>query len=158
VARGLGLLLTKNQQKADIRCAVADFSSRDGVLAAQNIVVDTETVRITGKGSINLRTETLDLSVNGQPKKVRLVTLKSPVIIHGALRKPSVSLETAHVAKQTAAAVAIGALATPLAALLAFVDPGLAKDADCGALLAEAKQGGVPVKAGTTTAQPRTAP
>jgi hypothetical protein len=28
---------------------------------------------------------------------------------------------------------------TPLASVLAFVDPGLTKDADCGALLAEAK-------------------
>jgi uncharacterized protein involved in outer membrane biogenesis len=155
VARGLGLLLTKNQQKADIRCGVADFSSRDGELASQNIVIDTQNVRITGKGTVNLRNETLDLSVDGQPKKVRLLTLRSPIIVHGALRKPSVSLETGHVAKQTAEAVALGALATPLAAILAFVDPGLAKDADCSALLAEAKQAGVPVSATTATMEPK---
>jgi hypothetical protein len=33
-------------------------------------------------------------------------------------------------------------LLTPVAALLAFVDPGLAKDADCAALLAQARSGG----------------
>jgi len=31
--------------------------------------------------------------------------------------------------------LALGVLLTPLAALLAFVDPGLAKDADCEAVL-----------------------
>ncbi|HEV7714618.1 MAG TPA: hypothetical protein VGO53_03430, partial [Steroidobacteraceae bacterium] len=33
---------------------------------------------------------------------------------------------------------AIGAVVAPLAAVIAFVDPGLAKDANCSALLAEA--------------------
>jgi hypothetical protein len=156
VARGLGLLLTKNQRKADIRCGVADFDSHDGVLAARNIVIDTSDMRITGKGTIDLRTETLDLSVNGQPKKIRFFTLKSPIIIHGALRKPSVSLETGHLAKQTAEAAAL-ALATPFAAVLAFVDPGLAKDADCGALLAEGKHAGVTVDAPAAAAAPQAA-
>src|SRR5665213_821690 len=39
VARGLGLILAKNEQKADIRCAVADFKSSDGIMTAQNIVM-----------------------------------------------------------------------------------------------------------------------
>jgi hypothetical protein len=36
-------------------------------------------------------------------------------------------------------------LLSPLAAVLAFVDPGLAKDTDCAALLASAKTDGVRV-------------
>jgi len=155
VARGLRLLLAKDQQKADVRCAVADFKSSDGIMTAQNIVMDTQDVRITGNGTINLRTETLDLSVNGQPKKVRFATIKSPVVVRGPLRKPAVALDTAHVAKQTGMAVALAAL-TPLAAVLAFVDPGLAKDADCGALLAEAQKAGVPVS--TKSAAPEAHP
>ena len=43
-----------------------------------------------------------------------------------------------HAFAQTAEAVVLGVVATPLAAVLAFVDPGLAKDADCAALLAAA--------------------
>jgi hypothetical protein len=35
-----------------------------------------------------------------------------------------------------------GVLLTPVAAMLAFVDPGLTKDADCAALLAQARTGG----------------
>lgn len=88
-----------------------------------------------------------DLSVNGQPKKVRFGTLQSPSIVHGALRRPSVALEPGHITKQTAVAVAHSAIGTPLAAVLAFIDPGLAKDADCHALLADAKEQGVAVGA-----------
>jgi hypothetical protein len=46
----------------------------------------------------------------------------------------------------------------PFAAILAFVDPGLAKDANCGPLLADAKARGAPVKAAAVknAAQPRT--
>ncbi len=44
-----------------------------------------------------------------------------------------------HAMAQTAEAVALGIVLTPLASVPAFVDPGLAKDADCAALLAAAK-------------------
>jgi AsmA family protein len=46
----------------------------------------------------------------------------------------------------------LGALGTPLAAVAAFVDPGLNKSADCQALLADAKEMGAPVR---TAARPR---
>jgi AsmA family protein len=151
VARGLGLLLTKNQQKDDIRCAIVDFNSTDGLVAAQNIVVDTQNLRIIGKGSIDLRSERLHLSVDGEPKKVRFVTLRSPIIIHGTLRKPTVGLDPAHVVKQAGLAIALGALVAPLATVLAFIDPGLVKDADCGALLASGETG-LPIGTQTETA------
>jgi AsmA family protein len=35
---------------------------------------------------------------------------------------------------------------SPFAAILAFVDPGLAKNADCSSILADAKNQGAPVK------------
>jgi hypothetical protein len=46
----------------------------------------------------------------------------------------------------------LGVIATPLAAVAAFVDPGLNKSADCQALLADAKAMGAPVR---TAAKPR---
>jgi uncharacterized protein involved in outer membrane biogenesis len=152
VARGLGLLLTKNQKKDDIRCAVADFKSTDGVVAAQNIVVDTQNLRIIGKGSIDLRTERLHLLVDGEPKKPRFGTLQSPIIIHGTLRSPKVGLDPVHVVKQAGFAIALGALVAPLATMLAFIDPGLVKDADCGALLATAGKSSPPISTQTETA------
>jgi hypothetical protein len=48
--------------------------------------------------------------------------------------------------------VALGALLSPLAAILPFVDPGLADDANCGALAAEANRQGTPVKTAASKA------
>jgi hypothetical protein len=49
------------------------------------------------------------------------------------------------IVQQGGIAAALGFL-NPLAAILAFIDPGLAKDANCGPLLATAKAQGAPVK------------
>lgn len=136
VVNGVGLLLAKDQQKDDIRCGVADFDVQDGVMHAQNIVFDTEKVLITAQGEVRLGLEQLDLEIEGQPKRPRLGRLHSPIQIDGTLRQPSVGVDAGKVAGQAGVAVALGALVTPLAAIVAFIDPGLAKDADCAALLA----------------------
>ena len=44
--------------------------------------------------------------------------------------------------KQGAVAAALGTLLTPLAAVIAFVDPGLAKDQNCAQMIAEADSKG----------------
>jgi hypothetical protein len=56
---------------------------------------------------------------------------------------PLIGTEARNSLAQTDEAVALSIVLTPLAAVLAFVDPGLAKDANCAALLAEAKTDGV---------------
>jgi len=146
VARGLGLLLRNDQEKTNVRCGVADFKMEQGTLRAQNLVFDTDDVLITGRGDVSLENEAFDLSVHGEPKKLRLFRVRSPIAVTGPLRKPSVGLEAGKAIGQTGVAVALGVLVTPLAAVIAFVDPGLAEDANCSALLAEAKSDGAPVK------------
>jgi AsmA family protein len=153
-ANGLGLLLTKNQEKTGIRCGVANFKAEGGVFAAQDIVIDTDKVLITGKGEVDLGTEDLDLTLNGQPKKFRFFRIKSPIELGGTLSKPKVGLKPGNTPGQVALATALGVLATPLASVLAFVDPGLAKDTDCGALLAEAQRQGAPQAADDPNKQP----
>jgi uncharacterized protein involved in outer membrane biogenesis len=143
-ARGIGLLLTKNEEKTGIRCGVANFKAEGGVFAAQDIVIDTDNVLVLGKGEVDLGPEVLDITLNGQPKKVRLFRIKSPIELGGTLLKPKVGLKPGNTPGQVALATALGVLATPLASVLAFIDPGLAKDADCGALLAEAQRQGAP--------------
>ena len=146
LTRGLGLMLRKDKSETSVRCGIASFQIRDGTLTAQSLVVDTDPVLITGKGEIHLDSEALDLAVRGQPKGWRLVRLRSPVLIRGTLAHPSIKVDARNSLAQTGEAVALGVLLTPVAALLAFVDPGLAKDADCAALLNEAKTDGVHVR------------
>jgi uncharacterized protein involved in outer membrane biogenesis len=135
VARGIGLLLKGDDERAEIRCGIAQFKVKDGLMTADNVVFDTADVRITGRGDIKLGPEELDLEIKGQPKKLRLARLRTPIEINGHLRRPSFGIDAGKTAKQGAIAAALGAALTPLAAIVAFVDPGLAKDENCGALL-----------------------
>jgi len=69
-----------------------------------------------------------------------------PVTAQGPIRSPKLGVEAGPAIAQGAVAVGLGALLSPLAAILPFVDPGLAKDANCGALMSEASLHGAPVK------------
>lgn len=139
VLTGLGLLLTKSDQTADIRCGVAQFKLKDGVARADQILLDTHSVLVTGRGQISLATEDLDLDISGKPKQFRFGRLRTPINVRGTLRHPSIGISAPDAIKQGGVAAAAGVLLTPLAAVIAFVDPGLAKDQDCAALLEDAQ-------------------
>ena len=127
-------LITKNKQDTPVRCGVADFRATNGVMTANGIVFDTGLVRVAGSGDINLRDETLNLKLEGKPKKITLVRLDAPITITGRLDAPKIGVDIIKAAPQAAIAVVLGFFAAPLAAILPFVAPGLAKNADCAAL------------------------
>ncbi len=137
--RGLGLLLDKSARETPVHCGVASFSAHDGTLTSQALVVDTQAVLITGNGKIDLHSEAIDVILHGHPKGMRLIRLRAPVLLRGTLSHPSAGIQIGHAMAQTAEAVALGIVLTPLGSALAFVDPGLAQDADCLALLAATK-------------------
>jgi uncharacterized protein involved in outer membrane biogenesis len=141
LARGLGLMLTKNEQNTELRCGVASFKADGGDLKATTFVLDTTHMLVTAEGDINLANEALNLSLRGQPKQARLLRLRTPITLRGSLSQPKIGVDPGKLAAQTGGAVALGALLTPVAAVLAFVDGGLAKDANCAALLGQAQQG-----------------
>jgi len=138
VAAGLGLMLRKSNDRTPIRCGAAQFDVASGVAQAQEVDFDTQNVLIKGSGRIYLGSERLDLTIEGHPKKFRLLRVRAPIEVRGQLLRPRFQLEAGHVLKQGALGAALGAVATPLAAVLAFVDPGLARNQDCAQLLAPA--------------------
>ena len=130
--RTVGLMISGDEE-APVRCGLAGFRAQNGKLTAEQLVIDTEPALINGTGSIDLGTETLDLTMQGHPKKVRL-GLRTPIYVRGQLAHPSFAINSNRLLGQAGAAVAIGLAVAPAAALLALVDPGLAKDANCAAL------------------------
>lgn len=145
VLNGLGLILTNDKSDTGLRCAIAHFDARNGVLQAQQITLDTDEVTILAKGSVDLDSETLDMSVSGKPKAFRIGRIRSPLLITGSLSHPDVHVKASAALLQGGIAVLLGFI-TPPAALLAFVDPGLQKDANCVALTQQASRGSAPVK------------
>ena len=136
---GLLKLLSGDQSRSSIRCAVADFEVSNGVARAKTFVVDTDVVLAQGSGTINLGTETLDLKIDGESKKPRLLRLWTPIRVRGHLSAPSVSADVGQLVAQAGLTGLLAAVVAPVAALFAFVDPGLAKDANCGSLIANAR-------------------
>ncbi len=148
--RGLGLLLAKSERQTAVHCGVASFRAHEGTLEAQSLVLDTDAVLITGDGSVRLDSEAVDLVLHGHPKGLRLMRLRAPVLVRGTLAHPVPSIQVRNAAAQTAGAVALGIVLTPLASILAFVDPGLTKDADCAELLASKSLNSPPSPAAAT--------
>jgi hypothetical protein len=139
--RALGLMAAGSKADTGVRCGVASFDVQQGTLTAQRLLVDTDPVLITGEGTVDLDSEALDLQFQGRPKHPRL-RVRAPLLVRGTFGHPTFSIEAKKSVAQAGGAIALGMLLTPVAAMLAFVDPGLAKDTDCGALLAEAQTGG----------------
>jgi uncharacterized protein involved in outer membrane biogenesis len=145
VASALGLLLTKDQSQTDVHCAVADFAAKDGVMALRQFVFDTSVVMATGEGTVDLRNEQIDLAITGHPKKPQLVRVRAPITIKGPFDHPSIGVDAGSAIVQGGLAAGVAIVLSPLAAILPFVDPGLGKDTDCGALLAQTKTQGAPI-------------
>jgi hypothetical protein len=139
VTAGLGRLLSGDDGATEIRCAVADFTVSRGVATARTFIIDTTPVLAKGTGTINLGAETMNLRIDGETKQPRLIRLWSPITVSGPLTAPKVGIDGGAVAGQIGIGGALAALVNPLAALLTFVDPGLAEDANCGALISSAR-------------------
>ncbi len=136
---GLFRLLGGDQSSTEIRCGVADFSVAGGTATARTFVIDTTPVLAQGAGTIDLGAETMNLRIDGETKEPRLIRLWSPIVVQGPLTAPRVGVDTGSVVRQAGLAGLLGAVINPLVALLPFVDPGLAEDANCGALISSAR-------------------
>ena len=145
--KGLFLLLGKDQQPTDVRCALADFSVTNGVLTARSIIFDTDVVLVNGSGTVNLGSETMDLEFKGKPKKLRAVRLIAPFTVKGSLVAPKFGIQPAGAIAQAGIGVALAAALSPLAVILPFVSPGLEKDANCAGLFSQARDSYAPVPA-----------
>ncbi|WP_242007456.1 AsmA family protein [Luteimonas cucumeris] len=114
-----------------IRCAFGDFVAKDGLLTTRALVFDTTDTIVLGSGTVNLRDETLDLTMNPRPKGRSLLSLRSPLYVGGTFKNPDFKPDYARIGLRGAAALALGAIAPP-AALLATTELGGGMDADCG--------------------------
>jgi uncharacterized protein involved in outer membrane biogenesis len=82
--------LVGGDRKTPIRCAVGSFSVRNGIATSESIVLDTEDTNISGAGTLNLRDETLDVTLRPQPKDKSILAVRSPIRLRRALADPDV--------------------------------------------------------------------
>lgn len=126
----MGLSMTGDKRVA-LRCGLASFSVRSGVMLADTLIFDTAVTTLVGSGQIDLAQETLALTFNQKTKNTSPLALRSPIYIRGSFAHPTVGVDKGRVAVRALGAVALG-LVNPALALIPLVDPGPGKDSDCG--------------------------
>jgi uncharacterized protein involved in outer membrane biogenesis len=132
--------LIRGDPNAPVHCGVVIAELQNGVAVPRTFVVDSTEEKITGEGTVDLKQEQYDLRLKAQSKRVSLVALRGPIRVGGTFKHPQVRPETGPLVARVGAAVALGIVATPLAALIPLVDLGTAKGANCSALIGEAEQ------------------
>lgn len=119
-----------------INCGLVAFTVRGGLAAADPILIDTTKNVILGRGGFSFRSEGVDIAVRADAKKFSLFSGQSPVGITGTFAQPGLNVITPQLLARAGAGLGLAVVATPLAGILAFVDPGDAKAAQCGPVLA----------------------
>ena len=142
-------------QRIKLRCAVAEFSVRQGNMHADALVFDTDVTTLEGKGDINLARETLDLRFDQDTKNTSPLAVRSPILVRGSFARPEVGVDKTRVAARVLGAVALG-LVNPFLALIPLIDAGPGADSDCAALVRDARVPGArpAARAGGSTRTP----
>jgi len=145
-------LLTKKLKKpVEINCGLIAFTVRDGIAAADPILIDTKKNVILGRGAFSFKDESMDMAVRADAKTFSLFSGQSPVGIGGYFAAPAIRPISPQLLTRAGAGVAAGLALSPIGAVLAFIDPGDAKAAACGPVL----EGARAVDQRTTKGKPR---
>lgn len=123
LAQALGVLV-RGDEPLPLRCARLEFGVEDGLVVPRVAVIDNRDSTVLVDGRASLADETLALRAQARPKDFSPLSLRTPVLIGGHFSRPEVGLQASRLAGRAAAAIALGVLAAPVAALLPFVDPG----------------------------------
>ena len=123
-----------------INCAAADLDVANGVASSKLFVFDTENAVINISGTTNFANERMDLSINPESKGVRIITLRSPLYVRGTFKNPDAGVKAGPLLARGAAAVALGAVVAPAAALLALISPSDNEQNQCVNVLQDMKK------------------
>ena len=118
----LSTILTGRRSHTDVGCLVLAGNIKNGVLRPSQAVLDTDSARVSAKGTIDLANQRLNLLVSPAPKETAIVSLATPLRVEGNWSNPNVKPDGRAVVEK-AAGLLLGAIAPP-AALLSFMERG----------------------------------
>ncbi len=128
----------KLKKPVEINCGLIAFTVRDGVAAADPILIDTKKNVIVGRGGFSFKNESLDMAVRADGKTISLFSGQSPIGIGGYFAKPGINPISPQLLTRGGVGAGLSLIGTPIAGILAFVDVGDAKAAACGPVLSGA--------------------
>jgi uncharacterized protein involved in outer membrane biogenesis len=129
----------KLSQPVRINCGLIAFTVRNGIGAADPILIDTAKNVIGGTGGFSFKTESIDLAIKADAKTFSAFSGQSPIGVGGYFAAPSIDPISPELLTRAGIGLGLGLLVSPLAAVVAFVDPGDAEPTRCGPVLAGAR-------------------
>jgi len=127
------------EKDTEMQCLVSRFIITDGLAKSDSLLFDTSRMTVAGQGSINLGSETLDLTMAPKPKEASLLSLAVPVDVQGTITQPVFSPNKGAIVKGVAGAVG-GLVLGPIGALVPMVSSGSGASNPCLAAIAQAKK------------------
>lgn len=122
-------------REIQVRCGVADFAVKQGIMQTRLLVLDTSDTNVTGKGQIDLDKERIAMELLAHPKDMSILSARVPIRLSGSFSDLSATPDGHALIAKGAVAIALGTLLSPLAALVPLVEMGGGKDSDCKELL-----------------------
>jgi hypothetical protein len=119
IGGALALNAVSAENAVEIRCLIADFKVRNGIMKTETLLVDTVGTKVTGRGTIELGAHWFaDITLQAKVKDFSLPAGDAPLHIHGSVRDLSVDVSWPRL----------------LFSLLTPIELGAADNADCGQL------------------------
>jgi uncharacterized protein involved in outer membrane biogenesis len=134
------IIVTKlvGDKPVQLNCLAGDFAVTNGLAQTRSFVVDTKDATVYVNGAISLSEEKMDLTLKPDSKGLRIVSLRSPIYVRGTFKKPDVDIDKGVLAMRAGGAIALAALAAPVAAVVPLISGG-GGGVDCQKLMAQAQ-------------------
>ncbi len=136
VVKGIGLLLDPILGRGGatpIHCALARWRLDQGVARSRGLVMSSRDLIVSGRGTVDLRSEALDMTFAAKPTDLSLMSFATPFKISGTLAAPSASVAPEDVLGS--AVQVAGAVVNPLGVVAVLGVSGSAAPSDCASAL-----------------------
>ena len=80
-----------------VNCLAGDFILEESLMAPELFLLDTSSMRVDGKGTVDLRTNEIDFVLRPKPKSAQFFSLATPVAVTGSILNPDIGVTTAAV-------------------------------------------------------------
>lgn len=122
--RLLGAATGASPETVSMRCALASLDVKDGIVATDPLVIDTEIAELGGRGTIDLKSETIDLALTARPKETPLLTDLTGISVGGRLGKPEIAINPVALVARGVAAATLGIVLKPFTSLAGAAEEG----------------------------------
>jgi hypothetical protein len=142
----------KNSDYTRVNCFVGAFNMKNGLARATTLVLNTQYMVVVGSGTINLRTERLNLSLKPVPKEgigadlfgrlgISAGELTRPFKLGGTLAHPRLVIDPAQTALTLGKTIGSVVLFGPAGIAAALAGGASDNENSCAAAIARAKKG-----------------